>query len=102
PRGRPLSGCGRRRITASLQRGDPHRHHYVADRDPVLYSYSEEDAEGMGMRPLIRAEDIHFSYSKKPVLTGLDLAIHEGEIVTLLGPNGCGKSTLIKIIIGIL
>jgi iron complex transport system ATP-binding protein len=54
------------------------------------------------MKPLIEAKDVFFSYSKKPILTGLNMSIQEGEIVTLLGPNGCGKSTLIKIIVGVL
>jgi iron complex transport system ATP-binding protein len=56
----------------------------------------------MGMTtPLLQVEDVSFSYSRKPVLTGLNLAIHQGEIVTLLGPNGCGKSTLIKMVVGV-
>lgn len=54
------------------------------------------------MNPLIKVDNVYFSYSRKPILTGLDMAISEGEIVTLLGPNGCGKSTLIKIIVGVL
>lgn len=54
------------------------------------------------MTPLLETRHICFSYTRKPVLTDLDLSIHHGEIVTLLGPNGCGKSTLIKIIVGIL
>jgi iron complex transport system ATP-binding protein len=56
----------------------------------------------MGMMPLLAVDNIYFNYSKKPILTGLNMAIQEGEIVTLLGPNGCGKSTLIKIIVGVL
>ena len=36
------------------------------------------------------------------ILFGLDLDIHEGEIVALLGTNGAGKSTLFKCITGLL
>ena len=36
------------------------------------------------------------------ILTGVDLAVREGEIVTVIGPNGAGKSTLIKSIFGLL
>jgi iron complex transport system ATP-binding protein len=36
------------------------------------------------------------------VLNDVSLSIRAGEVVTLLGPNGCGKSTLIKIILGLL
>ncbi|MBE6802207.1 MAG: ABC transporter ATP-binding protein [Ruminococcaceae bacterium] len=47
--------------------------------------------------------NINKSYHKnKPVLENLNLTIPQGRIVGLLGPNGCGKSTLIKMIAGIL
>lgn len=39
---------------------------------------------------------------KKPVLDHFDLTIPDGKIVGLLGPNGCGKSTLMKLISGLL
>lgn len=56
----------------------------------------------MELKPLIRAKGITFGYTDKPVLRNIDFTIAEGEIVTLLGPNGCGKSTLIKIMLGLL
>jgi iron complex transport system ATP-binding protein len=54
------------------------------------------------LKPLIKVEGISFGYTPKTVLTDINLAIAEGEIVTLLGPNGCGKSTLIKLMLGLL
>ena len=43
------------------------------------------------------------SYKKgKPVLSNMNFALPGGRIVGLLGPNGCGKSTLIKLIAGLL
>jgi len=56
----------------------------------------------MELKPLIKVEDISFGYSRKTVLNDVSLSIRAGEVVTLLGPNGCGKSTLIKIILGLL
>jgi len=56
----------------------------------------------MELKPIIRAEGITFAYTDKPVLRDVDFTITAGEIVTLLGPNGCGKSTLIKVILGLL
>jgi iron complex transport system ATP-binding protein len=56
----------------------------------------------MELKPLIRVEGISFAYTQKTVLDDITFGISEGEIVTLLGPNGCGKSTLIKIMLGLL
>ncbi len=36
-----------------------------------------------------------------PTLAGIDLEVHDGELVTLVGPSGCGKSTLLNVIAGL-
>jgi iron complex transport system ATP-binding protein len=53
----------------------------------------------MELNPIIKVKDLHFSYSKHQVLDGINFSLHRGEIVSLLGPNGCGKSTLIRLIL---
>lgn len=52
---------------------------------------------------MLKIEDLRFSYSKRsaPVLNGIDLELHDGEIGILLGKNGSGKTTLFKNILGI-
>jgi iron complex transport system ATP-binding protein len=55
----------------------------------------------MGLMSHISIKNISFGYTKKPVLSNIDLDIACGEIITLLGPNGCGKSTLIKLMLGL-
>ena len=52
--------------------------------------------------PLLTLEDIWASYGKKEVLRGLTFSLSRGEIVALLGGNGSGKSTMLKVISGIL
>lgn len=50
---------------------------------------------------VIRAKDIRKSFAGVKALQGVDLEIKKGEIHCLAGENGCGKSTLIKIISGV-
>lgn len=49
---------------------------------------------------LITARSISKSYDKLQVIKNLDFSIRRGEKIALLGPNGVGKSTLIKLLIG--
>ena len=52
---------------------------------------------------ILECKNLCKSYKKNiPVLSGLNLEIPAGRIVGLLGPNGCGKSTLMKLISGLL
>ncbi len=46
--------------------------------------------------------DLGKSFGEKKVLQQCNLELHPGEIVGILGPNGCGKTTLMKIILGFL
>jgi neutral amino acid transport system ATP-binding protein len=53
--------------------------------------------------PLLRAEGVIAGYVPGvDILNGVDLEVHEGEVVTVVGPNGAGKSTLVKTIFGLL
>lgn len=52
--------------------------------------------------PVLLVRDLHGHYGESHVLHGVDLDVREGEVVTLLGRNGAGKSTILKAITGIL
>jgi len=49
---------------------------------------------------MLRVRDMHAYYGKSHVLQGVDLEIRSGEIVSLLGRNGVGRSTTVKAIMG--
>jgi branched-chain amino acid transport system ATP-binding protein len=50
---------------------------------------------------ILDVTDLHAHYGKSHVLQGVTLAVGDGELVTLLGRNGAGKSTTLKSIVGI-
>lgn len=52
---------------------------------------------------LIQCDNIKFSYNeKRKILDGVSFSIEKGQLITLLGPNGVGKSTLLNCITGLL
>ena len=51
-------------------------------------------------RPKVVLEGVERRYGDVLALAALDLAVHEGEFLTLLGPSGCGKTTTLRIIAG--
>jgi branched-chain amino acid transport system ATP-binding protein len=50
---------------------------------------------------LLEVEEIHTSYGAIEALKGVSLAVEEGEVVTLIGSNGAGKSTMLRSISGL-
>ena len=53
------------------------------------------------MSRLLEVTSLEGGYGSVKIINGIDLYIDKGEFVTIIGPNGCGKSTFIKIIFGI-
>jgi branched-chain amino acid transport system ATP-binding protein len=52
--------------------------------------------------PLLLVEDLHAGYGSGSVLAGVSLAVAAGEVVSLLGRNGMGKTTTVRTIMGLL
>jgi branched-chain amino acid transport system ATP-binding protein len=52
------------------------------------------------MGELLKVDGLHASYGAVPVLHGIDLALEEGAIATLLGANGAGKTTTLRALCG--
>ena len=53
------------------------------------------------MTTKLKLEKIYKRYGSKLVLNGLDLDVEDGEFMVVLGPSGMGKSTLLRVIVGI-
>ena len=54
------------------------------------------------MQKLIIVENLSKNYQKKEAVKNISFTINENEILGLLGPNGCGKTTTIAMMLGLL
>jgi branched-chain amino acid transport system ATP-binding protein len=51
-------------------------------------------------KELLKIEDLHAWYGESHILHGVNLSVNEGEVVTLLGRNGAGRTTTMRAIVG--
>ena len=51
---------------------------------------------------LIDIQNLNFSYNRQPVLINVDLTVQAGDFIAMIGPNGGGKTTLLKLMLGLL
>lgn len=50
----------------------------------------------------IHLENVHFAYSEeRPLLKGINLNVKQGEFIGIVGPTGCGKSSLLRLLMGL-
>ncbi|HBJ37442.1 MAG TPA: ABC transporter ATP-binding protein, partial [Planctomycetaceae bacterium] len=87
-------------VWADLQRGiaAAQRVFEVIDR-PVRVRNPDNAISPSRPHGMIRFSDVHFQYPSGPkVLSGVSLEIPHGQTIAVVGPNGCGKSTLISLL----
>ncbi len=53
-------------------------------------------------KPIVEIHDVTFGYDGQVVLKDVNLDIVEGDLIAMIGPNGGGKTTLLKLILGLL
>ncbi|EKD93198.1 MAG: hypothetical protein ACD_28C00209G0006, partial [uncultured bacterium] len=56
----------------------------------------------MPMNALIEVKALNFSYGENRILEDISFVVNEGDYLGIIGPNGGGKTTLIKILLGLL
>ena len=63
---------------------------------------SADTARAAGREPMLVVDDIHVFYGNIAAVKGISLTVYPGEIVTLIGGNGAGKSTTMRTISGLI
>ena len=58
--------------------------------------------DALRIREIISFTDVDFSYNGAPVLEGVSFGVERGDFATIIGPNGGGKTTLAKLMLGLL
>lgn len=51
---------------------------------------------------IIELSNVYKTLGRKPVLQGIDMQVHAGEVVGIVGPNGSGKTSLLRLVTGLL
>jgi iron complex transport system ATP-binding protein len=51
---------------------------------------------------MIQLTDVHSGYGNKEILSGISCTVSGGSLTSVIGPNGCGKTTFLKTIVGII
>jgi ABC-type multidrug transport system fused ATPase/permease subunit len=70
----------------------------VLDRQPVIID-AAEPVEMPSLKHALRFENVSFQYHPdKPILRGVNLEVQAGETIAIVGPNGCGKTTLMQLL----
>ncbi|HEX7509429.1 MAG TPA: ABC-F family ATP-binding cassette domain-containing protein [Polyangia bacterium] len=87
----------RRRMLEKLERLErPEDNWQLAGKIALRFSAGGD----LGGKEILRAPGITVGYPDKPILKDITVNIYRGDRVGIVGPNGCGKSTLIKTLVG--
>jgi ATP-binding cassette subfamily F protein 3 len=87
----------RRRMLEKLERLErPEDNWQLAGQIALRFSAGGD----LGGKEIVRAPNITVGYPGKPILKDVAVNIYRGDRVGIVGPNGCGKSTLVKTLVG--
>jgi ATP-binding cassette, subfamily F, member 3 len=87
----------RRRMLEKLERLErPEDNWQLAGQIALRFSAGGD----LGGKEIIRAPNITVGYPDKPILKNVTVNVYRGERLGIVGPNGCGKSTLVKTLVG--
>jgi branched-chain amino acid transport system permease protein len=92
----PLQAWGRKALSRVRPAAGPRR-----EPRPLLAHKARPDLAAPDDQPLLEVRDLAKHFGGVTALDGVDLTMHRGEIVGLIGPNGSGKTTFLNLLSGV-
>ena len=56
----------------------------------------------MSSQALVELRDVNFAYDRRPILKGINMTFPKGKLIAIMGLSGCGKTTILRHISGVL
>ena len=102
---RPLQGAKAKKTMARSKAIEARQQAAIEEKSKLLKNIERSDELKIFQTPfhtkrLVQLLDVSIAYGETPVCSGITFDIQQGDRIALLGPNGCGKSSLIKLICG--
>ena len=102
---RPLQGAKAKKTMARSKAIEARQLAAIEEKSKLLKNIERSDELKIFQTPfhtkrLVQLLDVSIAYGNSPVCTGISFDIQQGDRIALQGPNGCGKSSIIKLICG--
>ena len=102
---RPLQGAKAKKAMARAKAIETRQQAAIEEKSRLLKNIERADELKLfqtpfHLRQLIRLKDVAVQYDGREIFSGVSFTLEQGDRVALQGPNGCGKSTLIRLLWG--
>ena len=102
---RPLQGAKAKKTMARSKAIEQRQQTAIEEKSKLLKNIERSDELKIFQTPfhtkrLVQLQDVSIAYGEKQVCSGVNLTIEQGDRIALRGANGCGKSSIIKLICG--